>query len=427
MSTSWTWDPKSSPSARRPARAGEDGGPPPRLSALSALRGLRRRAQRLVELAYECTEQLVKVPARALLLTGSERHTGEKLRCLYVGTEDNLEYLKRLLYSGSVLEEPLGSARLPWARRLVARHEALANVVIVDVDWPFAYLFPKKEYLETPSWVNQSFAIGETWEETTARLEPHVRRNHARRARKHGLTARLTHDEDAARRFYREMYVPHLQHKFGGTAIFEPEEKILWCCREHGLLEVSSDGALVGATVLMRSGHKLKNLWLASRPGLDGPMTSAVFGALYFYTLTYAYEHGCSVMDYCGSRPTLSDGVLAFKRQWGARVDRSEKDTILLKPRDFSPPTLSFFVKNPFLLEHDEGLVARILRADKVLEWSDVSALVEEHSMEGIELFELCSTKGFEPSATERASREKRVRLVDLSSAAQPPRDFCRA
>jgi hypothetical protein len=320
----------------------------------------------------------------------------------------------------------LGGSHALLARRLVAQHEARANVVVVDLCFPFDRLFGDDDYLKTLSWVNQSISIGDSWGDLQARLKSGVKRNHAQRARKHGLVARVTHDEERAKAFYREMYVPHIHRKFGAAAVLEPEDKVCWCCREHGLLEVASQGEVLGASVLTRVGTRLKSVWSATREGLDNQTTSAVFGALYHFTLVHAYEQGCQVVDYCTSRSNLNDGVLVYKRQWGARVHRAgNRDAMLLRPRDFSAPTLSFFVKNPFLVDHGQAFAARFLNGDKALHASELEALVDQHAMEGVEHFEFCSTCGFEQSAIDWANKEPRVRLLDLSEAKHPTRDFC--
>lgn len=424
MSTSWTWDHKSAPSLRRPD--------PCKIvvESKTPYARLRRHAMRYVWMSArlrDCVEELFVKRAQALLLHGDAQNGGGEISCLYVGTGDTLEYMKQLLYAGEVRTEALGRGLLPWAPRLVARHEARASLVVVDVGWPFTKLFSRGKYLETPSWVNQSLPLADTWEETAARLKSGVKRNHAQRSRKHRLVARITHDDAAARSFYHGIFVPHLVRRFGAAARIEPEESFVEICREDGLLEVSRDGVVLGASVLVREAAKLRSAWSATREELDNQLTSAVFGALYYFTITFGHEQGFELVDYCDSRSTLNDGVLAYKRQWGARVRRGEnRDDLLLRPRDFSPAIRNFFVKNPFLVPHGSRFRARVLRDDKVIAAADLQDFVERNAMDGIVLFDFCSTQGFAPSASEWAQRESRVRLVDLSRSSDKTKDFCR-
>jgi hypothetical protein len=373
-------------------------------------------------------KRLLRERAQAILLVGDERHGGGELRCLYVGTGTSLEYLKHLLYTSDVTAETLGESRLPFSPLLVSRHEALANLVVVDVGWPQSKLFSSDSYLETPTWVNQTLPLGDTWQATAARLKTGVKRNHAQRSRKHRLIGSVTHDESAARRFYREMFLPHLERRFGKASRIEPEEDLVECCTESGLLEVSRDGVVLGASVLVREGNILRSAWSATRPELDNQLTSAVFGALYYYTITFGHEHGFALVDYCDSRATLSDGVLCYKRQWGARVGPGDsQDSLLLRPRDFDSAIRSFFVNNPFLLPHGRDFRARVLRDDKVIAAEDLRDFIERNAMDGIAFFDFCSTRGFDPSASEFSQREPRVRLVDLSRSSDKTKDFCRS
>ncbi len=376
--------------------------------------------------ACECMRDIARERVQVLLLTGSERHGGGELRCLYVGVGDTLEYVKQLLFSGEAATEKLGKGLLPWAPLGVARHEKRADLVVVDIGWPFTRLFPRGSYLETPQWVNQHLPLGETWEQTTARLKSGVKRNHAQRSRKHRLTARITHDEAAARSFYHGMFVPHLVRRFGKAVRLEDEEEFVSCCREFGLLEVSSDDVLLGASVLVREGDALKSAWSATRQGLDNQLTSATFGALYYFTITFGHEQGFELVDYCDSRSTLNDGVLVYKRQWGARVRHGEdRDNLLLKPRNFGPAVRNFFVHNPFLVPHGSAFRARVLRDDKVLDAADLQEFVERNAMDGIAVFDFCSTRGFDASASAWAENQPSVRLVDLSRSSDLPKDFC--
>ncbi len=425
MTTPWTWDHKSSPSAVRPVPQEGDEEEPNALTELFD-KG-RARFMRLRGIAANCREQLAETRVEALVLSGAERHTGQSLSCLYVGARDNLAYLKQLLFAGEPSSTLRETAGLLGARRLVAKHESGMSLVAVDVEWPWNKLFPEQEYLATPCWVNQRLDIPSTWEETTQRLQNEVKRNHARRAKKYGLSARVTHEEGAAKHFYTEMYLPHVTRRFGEACIVETEADVVSLCKDQGLLEISSEGRPVGGSVLQRTGNRQKGVWVAVQGDLDNALTASVFGAIYYYTLVYAYEHGCTVMDYCSSRATLSDGVLGFKRKWGARVQRNtERDVLLLKPLDLSAPTASFFVKNPFLSCHERGFAARLLHREAPLGASELEETVLRYEMGGIELYDVCSTHGFEPAALEWARNDPRLRLRDLSHAEHPAREFCR-
>ncbi len=424
MSTPWTWSHESPPSAQRPPPQQAPEQPPGRAERL------RRQVLRFLWKSMRVAgdfRRLVRTRTRAVLISGEERHGGGKLVCLYVGTGTSLEYVKQLLHSEGATVETLGESTLLFSPRLVSRHEARANLVVVDVGWPFAKLFSRGAYLETPTWVNQNLPLGDTWQATAARLKTGVKRNHAQRSRKHRLTASVTHDEAAARRFYREMFLPHLERRFGRASRVEPEEGVLECCTESGLLEVSRDGVVLGASVLVREGDILRSAWSATRPDLDNQLTSAVFGALYYYTITFGHEHGFALVDYCDSRANLSDGVLGYKRQWGARVGHGDsRDNLLIRPRDFEASTRSFFVNNPFLLPHGRDFRARVLRDDKVIEAEDLKDFIERNAMDGIAFFDFCSTLGFDSSASEFSEREPRVRLVDLSRSSDKSKAFCR-
>ena len=83
-------------------------------------------------------------------------------------------------------------------------------------------------------------------------------------------------------------------------------------------------------------------------------------------------------------------------------------------------------MKNPFLSRHENGFAARILHDSEPLGATQLGETVERYEMGGIELYDVCSTHGFAPDALELARNDARLRLRDLSRAADPAREFCR-
>ena len=93
-------------------------------------------------------------------------------------------------------------------------HRNKVDFVVADLPWPYHHLLADRGLLETPAWVDQKLELPESWEEVFE-LRSSARGEDLRKIRKHGLQYRIVRDEEAIRRFYAEMYVPHLTNRFG--------------------------------------------------------------------------------------------------------------------------------------------------------------------------------------------------------------------
>jgi hypothetical protein len=86
-----------------------------------------------------------------------------------------------------------------------------------------------------------------------------------------------------------------------------------------------------------------------------------VADALDFFTLIYAYQLGCIYLDMGHSRACLDDGLLRYKRKWGAAICKKKipQGCLLIAPIT-SCPAVDSFLSNVRLITLDYGqLVCR--------------------------------------------------------------------
>src|SRR5690606_18110214 len=119
--------------------------------------------------------------------------------------------------------------------------------------------------------------------------------------------------------------------------------------RGAALLELSSEGALLGGALLQRgpgSALVIVNSALSLRHERAGQSD-----LLDYFTFLTAQLLGCSVVDFGVSRPHLEDGVLRYKAKWRARVSPAGGfDKVLrIAPLRASPATLGFLGRNGFI------------------------------------------------------------------------------
>lgn len=398
---------------------------------VSDVRGIAR-LKSAVERAYwdslEYLESARQRSASGLVLTGEEKHSGAPLRLVYFGSGNHLAYVRGLVFRECRVEEEQANLRIWNARRFIAGRERAADLVIADLPWPWHRQLRGRGLVEVPAWVNQRMALPRQWPEVFPQLRRSARGEDMRSIRKHRLEYRLVREEDAIRRFYEEMYVPHLIRRFGEAAYIEPEWKIRYCVENGTLLEIRRDGQLVAAQVLWGSRGSLHFLWAGTTGEEYGAQTRGVFPALYYFGILHAFEEGYGEVDYCGSRPVLSDGIVQMKRRWGASVyDGWSRDSLFIRPRHLAGANLEFLARNPLISRSGNGLIGKVFCGGEAAQVDDVTRADQVYASGGIREIRLYSVKKPAPEALAAAQATPGVEIVDLGAETDPVAAYCRA
>jgi hypothetical protein len=400
----------------RPAMSGQPGG----------FARVRAGTERLYWQWQEYRESAANREANALLVSGPERHSGATLRSLYFGSGNNLPYVLGLLYDEYRIDEEHRHLHAWQARNWVEGYRNKVDLVTADLPWPYHRLLADRGLLETPAWVDQKLSLPQSWEGVLAQLRSSARGEDLRKIRKHGLQYRIVRDEEAIRRFYGEMYVPHLTNRFGSAAYIEPEWKVRYCAENGALMEILRDGEIVAGQVLFGDRQSLQLLWAGTSGGEFGQQSQGVFPALYYFGVLHAFERGYHAADYCGSRPLLSDGIFQLKRRWGGHVyDGWSRDTLFFLPSHLGQANLSFLTRHPLIARSSQGLVGKVLVGAEPIQPSDVARAEQVYSTAGLRAIRLYSLQSPSPEALDAALATPGIELVDLSREAEPAAAYC--
>ncbi|MBP6106307.1 MAG: hypothetical protein V9E93_16830 [Steroidobacteraceae bacterium] len=404
-------------SATRPAMVGRPDG----------LARVRAGTERLYWQWQEYRESAATHEASALLVTGSERHSGAPLRSLYFGSGNHLSYVLGLLYDEYRIEEEHRHLHAWQARNWVEGYRNKVDFVVADLPWPYHRLLADRGLLQSPAWVDQKLSLPESWGGVLAQLRSSARGEDLRKIRKHGLRYRIVRDEEAIRRFYGEMYVPHLTNRFGSSAYIEPEWKVRYCAENGALMEILREGEVVAGQVLFGDRQSLQLLWAGTSGGEFGQQSQGVFPALYYFGLLYAFERGYHEADYCGSRPLLSDGIFQLKRRWGGQVyDGWSRDTLFFLPIHLGQANLGFLTRHPLIARCGQDLVGKVMLGTEPIQPDDVARAELVYATAGLQAIRLYSLQRPGADALDAARATTGIELVDLSREAQPAATYCR-
>jgi len=397
-------------------------------SEVRGLAHLKSAAERAYWESLEYLESAAQCNATGLVLSGEEKHSGAPLRLLYFGSGNHLAYVRGLVYRECRVEEESAGLRIWNARRWIADGERTVDMVIADLPWPWHRLLRGCGLIEAPAWVNQRMTLPRHWPEVLQKLRRSARGEDMRSIRKHRLAFRLVRDEEAIRRFYEDMYVPHLTRRFGEAAYIEPEWKIRYCVENGTLMEIRRDGQLVAAQVLWGNRGSLHFLWAGTTGDEFGAQTRGTFPALYYFGILHAFENGYEEVDYCGSRPVLADGIVQLKRRWGASVyDGWSRDTLFIGPRHFTGANLEFLERNPLIARSGGGLIGRVFCGAQAAGPEHVARAEQIYASSGIREIRLYSLKKPLPEALAAAQATPGIEIVDLSPEPDPVAAYCKS
>jgi len=387
---------------------------------------VRAGTERLYWQWQEYRESAATREASALLVSGVEKHSGAPLRSLYFGSGNNRSYVLGLLYDEHRIEEEHRHLHVWQVKNWVEDYRNKVDFVIADLPWPYDHLLAGRGLMEAPAWVNQKLSLPQSWEGVLAQLRSSARGEDLRKIRKHGLQYRIVRDEDAIRRFYGEMYVPHLTNRFGSAAYIEPEWKVRYCAENGALMEILRDGEIVAGQVLFGDRQSLQLLWAGTSGGEFGQQSQGVFPALYYFGVLYAFENGYREADYCGSRPLLSDGIFQLKRRWGGHVyDGWSRDTLFFLPTNLGQANLSFLTRHPLIARCGHDLVGKVFLGIEPVRPADVARVEQVYSTAGLRAIKLYSLQSPSPEALDAARATPGIELVDLSCESQPAAAYC--
>lgn len=335
---------------------------------------LRRQAARLLPLTRW------RIP---MIMLRGRAACGSAASALVVGRAHEGYWTTRF-FAGPVRRESLGRCAL---RQLAARVAAVrddVDLTLVDLDLRSLEALPAHEYLVVPEWVamrapvpRDLVALSRRSGQVSADL---------RRVRHGGFTWRVSHETRDFERFHREMYLPHLQARYGKLAHAHARTRLLRSFGRGGVLLVERDGRPVAGHVFECAGDGLASVALGAVDGAERALKQGAMAALYIHLLDHARAMHCASVDLRGTRASLTDGVLRYKRKWGAAVGM--KADVLrgtaLHWRDGSGPAGAFLRRHAPIFRAGAELCAFTLAPPSMRSDAEMQALRDDLWVPGL-------------------------------------------
>lgn len=291
-----------------------------------------------------------------MLHHGTTRTGGAPASVLLTGRAFAPLYFSRRFFLETPQVENLGSARIWTLSRRLQELGTRADLTITCVDQHSARRFFGPEWLALPAWVAAEMVIPSA---TVLRKKISARTEQYKR---HGIQVVESADAAELPEFHRCHYLPYVSSRHGELVSSRSFWKTRWRFRQEGrILWALKDGERVGGMVVLRLGDGLKLESLGVLDGRDDLLRQGVVSLLYARAFEHALEHGCRRVFFGNSRPSLHDGVLNFKRNWGAALCEAPTmpHDVLMRWNRLDGPVAEF-LSHTSLVHRDRGALSAL-------------------------------------------------------------------
>jgi hypothetical protein len=330
-------------------------------------------------------------------LRGTAKVSGCPTTLIVAGEEPWVNYLPARIFSGVPEREPLGSFPI-WnlERRLNALRSG-TDLMIIRADRISAKLFFRQAYLIVPAWVDMILRLPKD-PATLARGNKNVKQDiRAIRREKFELTeSSQGSDFDF---FYESLYVPFIVRRFEQFASLRDAHRLRRRFQRGAILWVCRNGDPLTGMLVERRKDTL-HVWAIGV--LNGDLDIVKEGAeaaLYWHVVNFAYRGGYARIQFGGVRPSLNDGLLRYKRKWGATlVEKPDNHYDFLIAWDqWNPSVAGFFSENPLIYRASGFSAIAALVSSQSASEADAKRAKRLLWTDGLNELALISTSGWEP------------------------------
>lgn len=379
------------------------------------IKKLSRKLLKFVKFVYSRLRRILSVVARArlpvYLLSGKEKGSGQNLTALIQGKERTVSFYSRLIYSGIPSRENLGKSII-W--KSLSKSQAMQkrpDVILVEVDKFYAPIFERKKFILIPQWIRFTLDISMSKSAIMKVIKNRSLDNNLRKIKKQEYSYEITRDPVKFDLFYRDMYLPYTEHRFG-TASWLFSYRHLKSLLENGqLLLVKKRNEYLAGSLLLERKNCLFSHSMGVRDGNLKYVEDGVQTASYYFTIFWAKKKGYGLIDFGYCRPYLQDGVFIYKKRWGMTLKNHNRSMGLgifaLKINRFNTSVRNFLSNNPFVfIDGDKVKGLALAEQNHPLTSQDLKFLMRIHYIKGLDSLVVSSPHGFTQEARELAKAQ---------------------
>jgi hypothetical protein len=283
-------------------------------------------------------------------LEGIGRVDGIRLSILFAGHLKNKNYIAHLAFAEGYYSERFLGAKWLWAIWRQGIRSGADLVMTLERSVSRKARRPGPGFC-VPCWIGSEADIEQAVH--LCRTSENIKHD-ARRAKRNGFTYEMTNDPDAIASFYSSMYLPYIQRAHGSRTMVTPWEEFAAELDRAELMTLQKAGETIAGSLLIDLGsNRARARAVGVRHGDHQYVRLGAVAALYYFEIGYLQQKGYKRIHYGATRAFLKDGVLAFKKKYGAQVVDKDQRIFRIRVARYSAGAKAFLQHNPFISEHD--------------------------------------------------------------------------
>jgi len=395
-----------------------------------------------------CLSRSVRVFwADIIIVSGIEKYSGERIKTLYVGEAvipnatlgkfyskseaiekySNYQFVMHSIYSEFTIIKQEKNINLIWLNKILKKYEQDVNIIFTDIELFFSLFLNKKQYISVPLWIPQTLLLENTWEKVIKGFSKNLRKE-LKRVLKRNYQFVVSQDEMLFEKFYNEMYLPYVKQRFGTLSVPNSHRSIMRDVKgKSDVLFLLQDNQVILGVLQKYNKDKMISVCSATADNLTPDMIKGAFTAMDYFSIMNAFEKGCRVVDFMGSRPLLKDGPFMYKRKWGTSIGKFHLpiNDLYLKVCNFSAGVRSFFSNNPIITNNGDKYIGKVLLTEPATQ-PTIKHCTKNYTTTGLNHIEIFCTAGMNIEAKEYADlNASKIKLYDITNSPHPGYEFC--
>ena len=310
-------------------------------------------ADDLIDRCFRYLAPLAQPRVPIAIVRGLSRSGGRPAVVIIAGVGQGIDYLLDRFFDSALAREAIGNVPLWRLDRTLKRLQTSADMTIAHVDRITARLAFGSDYLAVPEWVGTCLPL-------PREAPSYALKRQLQRALRSDFSSELTRTQQDFETFYDAMYVPFIRKRYGEQAAVRRFYSMRRLYRPGGLIWLKQGGERVAGLMFHKRPQKLEVVALGTINGEWAPVEAGAFARLYSLFIEHAETIDCTEVEMGGCRPSLNDGVLRYKRKWGAHLteQRGSHYDFMVHWNRSSQPVIDFLTHTPIIFRDYDGLSA---------------------------------------------------------------------
>jgi len=213
--------------------------------------------------------------------------------------------------------------------------------------------------------------------------------------------------------FYHEFYRPYINDIYGESALFKEYSKLRLFSKKAYMINIKRENFTVGLVFILPSKKSVLYIYAAGiESSIDKATQNIVQDAIYYYSIDAGLKNGFKHVDFGLNRSFLNDGVLLYKKKWGANFfipGNAVYNIALNRDTEFIK---SFLQNNPLFIIDKGHLSCLFYVKERKPEIEEVEKLHKMWINCGASKLIFISASGFDFDLTEFSKTHRSIEII---------------